>query len=193
MDTVLLKPAASPATATKSYHVISILSQANRLTNTPTQISLPFVVDNPKQKNPFNPPRHSLQIAKMPQEVSDIKNVSWSCWMRQLAYFEFNAQETDLFRSSSRFADARMLHVRFLQQLRPKQYMTGAKNENIEGWRTEGIRTSGRETDGKNSCTHKAEQEDLHCQVQGPMPKTPLHPCLEGFREGREVEAITPT
>jgi hypothetical protein len=33
----------------------------------------------------------------------------------------------------------------------------------------------------ENSCTHQAQQEDLNREVQGPMPKTPLHARLEGF------------
>jgi hypothetical protein len=45
----------------------------------------------------------------------------------------------------------------------------------------------------ENSCPHQAQQEDFNREVQGPMPKTPLHTCLEGFREGREAEAIATT
>lgn len=43
------------------------------------------------------------------------------------------------------------------------------------------------------SCSHQAQQEVIANQVQGPMPKTPLHSRLEGFREGREIEAIAAT
>ena len=50
--------------------------------------------------------------------------------------------------------------------------------DKMEDWKIEEEQLMG------NSCTHKAEQEDRYCQVQGPMPKTPLHPRLEGFREG---------
>jgi hypothetical protein len=45
----------------------------------------------------------------------------------------------------------------------------------------------------ENSCPHQAQQEDLNREVQGPMPKTPLHARLEGLREGREAEAIAAT
>jgi len=45
----------------------------------------------------------------------------------------------------------------------------------------------------ENSCPHQAQQEDLNREVQGPMPKTSLHTRLEGFREGREAEAIAAT
>ena len=45
----------------------------------------------------------------------------------------------------------------------------------------------------ENSCPHQAQQEDLNREVQGPMPKTPLHARLEGFRESREAEAIAAT
>jgi hypothetical protein len=45
----------------------------------------------------------------------------------------------------------------------------------------------------QNSCPHQAQQEDLNREVQGPMPKTPLHTRLERFREGREAEAIAAT
>jgi hypothetical protein len=45
----------------------------------------------------------------------------------------------------------------------------------------------------ENSCSHQAQQEDLNRKVQGPLPKTPLHTRLEGFREGREAEAIAAT
>jgi len=43
------------------------------------------------------------------------------------------------------------------------------------------------------SCTHKAQQEDFPNQVQGPLLTTPVHTRLEGFGEGREVEAIAAT
>jgi len=45
----------------------------------------------------------------------------------------------------------------------------------------------------RNSCPHKAQQEVLPNQVQDPLPTSPLHSCLEGCREGREVEAIPTT
>jgi hypothetical protein len=45
----------------------------------------------------------------------------------------------------------------------------------------------------EHSCPYQAQQENLNREVQGPMPKTPLHTRLEGFREGREAEAVTAT
>jgi hypothetical protein len=45
----------------------------------------------------------------------------------------------------------------------------------------------------ENSCPHQAQQENLNREVQGPLPKTPLHTRLEGFGEGREAEAIATT
>jgi hypothetical protein len=44
-----------------------------------------------------------------------------------------------------------------------------------------------------NSCTHKALEEDLAHQVQGPLPTTPVHSCPEGFGEGRKAEAVATT
>lgn len=35
-----------------------------------------------------------------------------------------------------------------------------------------------------DSCTYQEKQEEFNCQVQGPMPTTPVHSRLEGFREG---------
>lgn len=43
------------------------------------------------------------------------------------------------------------------------------------------------------SCTYQEKQEEFNCQVQGPMPTSPLHSRLEGFREGWEAKAVPPT
>lgn len=45
----------------------------------------------------------------------------------------------------------------------------------------------------RNSCAHQANEEVISNQVQGPLPTTPVHPCLEGCRESREVEGISTT
>jgi hypothetical protein len=44
-----------------------------------------------------------------------------------------------------------------------------------------------------SSCQNKAQQEVLPDQVQGPLPTSPLHPCPQGQREGREAKGVPTT
>jgi hypothetical protein len=108
--------ASSTTNATSPFLTLSpysCLITAERLPNTPTtNFHTQHQIIN-FEENIFNSTRQRLQTAKMPREISDIKNV---CSPLQCVFAQaINPSWKDLkltIYSSSRFADARMHHVR---------------------------------------------------------------------------------
>jgi hypothetical protein len=128
------------------YHKLTEMAY---LISAHNQISTSQSSLQPQVKNIFKLRQQSPQTAKMPREISDIKNVSAASLRMSRTHPPLRRNSINNQHSSSRSADARMLHVRFSPSanfcletqymLRGERYARGTLGMRRETRRWEGV------------------------------------------------------